>query len=114
MWRKFFEYLGSPAVIAELRDQNSQLKLQLATMEERLKKFEDVALQARGNLPIWQEPPVMEPRENPLPYEQWVAEDRAREIRDLELAAQVDPETYLPLLADARRQYNLPETEEVN
>lgn len=108
-----FSYLGSPALVAQLRQEIAYLHSTICDLESERKELLDRLLEKRGVRPVQEQPPLPPPSRNEVGIDLWKKEDIERELAELEMMAQKDPEIYGPLLDEARLQYS-PFMQEVN
>lgn len=99
-----FSFLGSPALLAQLRDEVDYLRAKVSELEAERLKLQDSFLIQRGATPLNPEP-LPPPVEQKFWMDEQLKADIKDEVEELIQLVEVDPETYGPLLEDARIRY---------
>lgn len=102
--RALVEWLGAPALIPELRSRIAYLEAKVQELERERGKLQDSVLLKHGVTPL--DPPELPPpTQQVVPFDDWLKKDIEAELRELEILAQEDPDTYRPLLEEAILRY---------
>jgi len=99
------EWLGAPALLAELRQEIRYLQSKVEELESERKSLQDSFLIKVGATPLQESEPLPPSVAIPTALESWVKQDLVAELDELAAMAERDPETYGPLLEDALTRY---------
>jgi hypothetical protein len=106
MFQFLLEWLGAPPLIKQLREEISDYKLRIISLEEERSRLLDGFLIREGVRPIKEEErtQVLD-NTPPSPFKEWEKNDVRQELEELRRMADVDPTNWLPIYEDAMTTY---------
>lgn len=103
--RHCIEWIGAPSLLAQLRAENEDLRARCEKLENRSWELEDRVMEKQGIRSFVEPESLPAPVQTRLSIEELKRQDILRELEELRLAAEADPDTFAPMLQEALVTY---------